>query len=164
MHLSPDYQWLDETLEFNPTSLMSVYKQTIRWTSIMSGYCLWCSFQIIFFETLVLWFMMSQSGHQSTFHCFYINVFLCYFFLFFFLRLLDSAKKFSGGRLPATSRQAFVCRCPLHSRQWRLLQTSKPIDINFCINSNWKRNVSQLGDWLLIFFLLAVSNRIFDWH
>ncbi len=30
--------------------------------------------------------------------------------------------------LPATSRQAFVCSCPLHSRQWRLLQTSKPID------------------------------------
>jgi len=49
--------------------------------------------------------------------------------------------------LPATSRQAFVCFCPLHSRQWRLVQTSKPIDINFCINLNRKRNVSQLGDW-----------------
>jgi len=56
--------------------------------------------------------------------------------------------------LPATSRQAFGCPCPLHSRQWRVLQTSKPIDINFCINSNRKRNVSELGDWLLIFFFL----------
>jgi len=79
-HLSPDYQWLDETLEFNPTYLMSVYKQTIRTTSIMSGYCLWCSFLIIFFETLVLWFMMSQSGHQSTFGYPFIVSTLMYFF------------------------------------------------------------------------------------
>jgi len=36
-------------------------------------------------------------------------------------------------RLLVASRQALGCPCPLHSRQWRLLQTSKPIDINFCI-------------------------------
>jgi hypothetical protein len=37
------------------------------------------------------------------------------------------------------------------SSSFPLPQTSKPIDINFCIDSNRKRNVSQLGDWWRIF-------------
>jgi hypothetical protein len=59
--------------------------------------------------------------------------------------------------------QALMCPYPLHStRQWRLLQTSKPIDITFSINSNPKRNVSQLGcDFVLFLLFLTLY---FDWH